>query len=415
MGRAKDLMMQQEEQGWSFTYNQICQRCISDLYLKQSVKGTATNENPCSFCGRRPSAELDEVIEIIGDTVGEYYNRAVNEAPYDSAEGGYQGITYRTHEVLDDIAANISNRDDVMDVIREAFDDDIWVERNMFSLNGAHKFVASWSRFCHAVKHRSRYFFDRTTDDSRNDDWDDGSDDTIPVPNMLDALREILETKGLIVEVSVDRVIYRVRSHKKTDKCTTWEALGPPPEDKAPTNRMSPAGISVFYGAFEMATAQAEAGYNMPDVGWKLTGAAWRCSRPLRVLDLSNLPPVPSVFAVSREERGALEFLWQFVESITAPVEHDGREHIEYVPTQILTEYFRERVKTAHGAAIDGIVYPSARRLSGRSIVVFASQQELDPARTWVKEKLLKLDESSIQLLRRPRKKSQGNPLTSRW
>ena len=28
MGRAKDRMMQEEEQGWGFTEKQICSRCI---------------------------------------------------------------------------------------------------------------------------------------------------------------------------------------------------------------------------------------------------------------------------------------------------------------------------------------------------------------------------------------------------
>ena len=98
------------------------------------------------------------------------------------------------------------------------------------------------------------------------------------------------------------------------------EALGPPPREKAPSNRMSAAGISVFYGAFDMATARVEASVSLP-AGWSLTGAAWRCARALHVLDLSELPPVPSIFAISREERGMLLFLWEFVKSITAPVE----------------------------------------------------------------------------------------------
>ena len=51
--------------------------------------------------------------------------------------------------------------------------------------------------------------------------------------------------------------------------------------------------------------------------------------------------------------------MWEFVKSITAPVAHDGREHIEYVPTQILTEYFRGRVKGEGASRLDGIVYPA--------------------------------------------------------
>jgi len=167
---------------------------------------------------------------------------------------------------------------------------------------------------------------------------------------------------------------------------------------------MSAAGISVFYRAYEMATARIEASASAPQ-GWALTGATWQCSRPLQVLDLSELPAVLSIFGASREARGALLFLAEFVRSITAPVVHDGREHIDYVPTQILTEYFRKRVKGDGGSAIDGVVYPSARRRRGRSIVIFPSQDDLDPERLWGEDPILELDQTSVKRLRRPRRR----------
>jgi hypothetical protein len=48
MGRAKDLMMQEEEQGWGFSDHQICSRCISEAYLKAFIKNSAA-VSPCSF------------------------------------------------------------------------------------------------------------------------------------------------------------------------------------------------------------------------------------------------------------------------------------------------------------------------------------------------------------------------------
>ena len=72
-------------------------------------------------------------------------------------------------------------------------------------------------------------------------------------------------------------------------------------------------------------------------------------------------------------------FLHKFVRAITLPVEHDGREHIEYVPTQVLTEYFRHRFLPNGASNIDGIVYPSTHRRNGRSIAIFASQKDLNP------------------------------------
>jgi hypothetical protein len=101
--------------------------------------------------------ELDEVMEIIGNTVADYYNRAVNEAPFESAEGGYQGVTFDTFEVMEHIVGRISRRDAVIEAISASFDDDIWVERNMFSLNGVQKYVAIWEQFCDAVMHDAKH------------------------------------------------------------------------------------------------------------------------------------------------------------------------------------------------------------------------------------------------------------------
>ena len=98
----------------------------------------------------------------------------------------------------------------------------------------------------------------------------------------LDALKEMVHESGLIRALPANRVLHRVRVHKQTEQCANRETLGPPPSAKAPTNRMSAAGVSVFYGAFEMATAAAEASVSMPPGReWILTGAAWRCARPL--------------------------------------------------------------------------------------------------------------------------------------
>jgi hypothetical protein len=52
MGYAKDRIIQQDEQGWSFRDDlSLCSRCISDPYLKQMIKDQA-GEMACSFCGR---------------------------------------------------------------------------------------------------------------------------------------------------------------------------------------------------------------------------------------------------------------------------------------------------------------------------------------------------------------------------
>jgi hypothetical protein len=49
--------------------------------------------------------------------------------------------------------------------------------------------------------------------------------------------------------------------------------------------------------------------------------------------------PFPSLFDEQRRHlRAGLSFLHDFAADLAKPIEKDGREHIEYVPTQIVTE-----------------------------------------------------------------------------
>ncbi len=198
---------------------------------------------------------------------------------------------------------------------------------------------------------------------------------------MLDELQGLIEQAGLIGGLAVNTRLFRGRLHEKTKVCDTWTALGPPPSELAPSNRMSAAGISVFYGSLDPATAKAEIVVNHDPTDQRvITMATWINTRPVTVLDLVNVPPLPEFFASDRYDREPLIFLREFVPTITQPVQHDGREPIEYVPTQILTEYFRHRYTLGENRdRIDAILYPSAQRRRGRNIVVFADHSSLAP------------------------------------
>ena len=59
------------------------------------------------------------------------------------------------------------------------------------------------------------------------------------------------------------------------------------------------------------------------------------------------------------------------MEELTRPIVKDGREHIEYVPTQIVTEYFRHVFRTSIGEQVKGILYRSSRNGEGTCCVLF--------------------------------------------
>jgi len=94
--------------------------------------------------------------------------------------------------------------------------------------------------------------------------------------------------------------------------------------------------------------------------------------RELIVLDLTSLPEVPSIFD---EHKGYLRptimFLLAFVEELSKPIEKDDKAHIEYVPTQVFTEYIRHAYKFDDDVRFEGIIYPSAINPTGISCVLF--------------------------------------------
>ncbi len=63
------------------------------------------------------------------------------------------------------------------------------------------------------------------------------------------------------------------------------------------------------------------------------------------MIDLAALPEIPSIFDEARRHlRPPLRFLHEFSWRISAPVRTAARteaEMVEYVPTQIVSEYFR--------------------------------------------------------------------------
>ena len=115
MGHEKDLAIKEEEQGWSLAPGiRVCHWCMSDPELAEYVQSNATDFE-CDFCDRlgkkKPiSIAFDSLMDLINKVVDQYYERAVDVMGWDSAEGGYLGTTYNSHEIvrnsLDPISEN---------------------------------------------------------------------------------------------------------------------------------------------------------------------------------------------------------------------------------------------------------------------------------------------------------------------
>ena len=284
--------------------------------------------------------------------------------PYETAEGGWLVKPTDTQDAL--MSLPLECDDQLFEDIVEAISDfnDAWVEAADGSWVGEHensRLIGGWNVFADHVKHRQRYFFTQRQDEEFGPD--------IGPSRLLNALGGVVSQLELIQSISVDTPFFRVRARAKTD---AWpndkENLGAPPSSRAAAGRMNPPGISYLYLALERPTAIAEVVQGPP---CSLVVAQFGVHRDLTVLNLTDLPPVPSIFDHERlDEMELLLFLTAFVEKITRPVVKDGTEHVEYVPSQIVCEYFASAFKKDE-VSLDGILYPSAVRQGGRNLVLF--------------------------------------------
>ena len=254
--------------------------------------------------------------------------------------------------------------------------------------------VDGWERFSQGVKYKTRYMFF----DCSEDDISYGNPDEIPLSRILKVIGESVQERGLITPIPEGSRFFRAREHKESIICTTACDLGPPPHEFTCSNRMSPAGIPMFYGASDAETAIAETPRSRADT--IITVGAFDTVKALTVLDLHNMPPFPSLFDRNRRHlRSPHRFLRDFVTDLSRPIVKDGREHIDYVPTQIITEYFRHQFRAADGQHVHGILYPSSRREGGMCCVLFCSQENCTekPHDSWKEtDQWLRLDVKSI-------------------
>ena len=133
---------------------------------------------------------------------------------------------------------------------------------------------------------------------------------------------------------------------------------------------MNPPGIPMLYLASSKKTALKETRAEQGRLG------QWSCLRALRVLDLRQLPEMPGYFSdATRRERLTLNFLYHFSADIMIPVIRDKYIHIDYLPSQVVTEYLRDF--SFDDGKIDGIAYESTIHPCGWNVVLFCDPVDL--------------------------------------
>ena len=393
MGGAKRMWEEAQEKGFSVDEDIIvCTNCFEDDAIKAFIKDNDTGL-PCSYCAQNPdgSSSLEIVLEHIIYCIHTEWGNPANEGiPYETREGGWQGSVYDSWAMFDSIGIKI-NSDKLQEEITSSLFNAEWCKRNPYSLSEDKILFYGWRDFSKFVTTEARYVFLKATPSQ----YDENQHDEMHPVQILDALSKITKQLNLIKPIKKEEKIYRVRIINDSVTLSSAIELGSPPLVHANVpNRMSPAGIPMFYGALDSETAISETFDSSNSAGKKAAVAVFYPARELVVLDLSEELYVPSLFdSAAHTIRPWIKFIIEFMVDFTKPISRDDRSHVEYVPTQIVTEYFRHIFRTDNNLKLDGIVYPSSKPKGKPAVVLFAnSRQCADKAPSYSEETILFLD-----------------------
>lgn len=346
MSFAKRMMEDIEQRGWTSVGASVCPECLDDRVLKAAAK-RAADAFACDFCDETSDVEplaapVDVILPLIVDGLRAEYEDPIEQVPYDSSEGGWQVVEPQdTWDVLQD--HEVTGNSDLLAVLSNAIDRQ-WVQRDPFQPSPHQALVWGWAGFRRFVTHERRYTFllpQAGAPEQRS--WGE-----IPPEDVPTALGQAIADGGLARVLPAGTRLFRSRPHGSHERFSEAADLGSPPTAEAKTNRMSAAGISVFYGASTRDGAVAEVRAYAPDE--HMTVAEFLTDRPLPIIDLVALRGVPSLFDERRRHlRAARSFVHDFAEDVARPAKPDDKQRLDYVPTQVIAEYLRHEFPHPQG------------------------------------------------------------------
>lgn len=389
--------MEAEERGFNSIEKFVCADCVTDSFLKQVV-GDAVSSRECDYCESEANediaAPVDSLMDIIMPTLLRFFAEPTQAGVrYERSEDGFDAEIDTTEDALSTLGLMCD--DGLFEDIAESISahNDCWVQAAggvWLSEHHHEELTSAWERFQHRVKHRQRYFFTETNQADQEE---------LSPASLLKQLAQIASDLRLITSVAAATPLFRARVVRPgEDWDLDAENLGPPPDHITAAGRMNPAGIPYLYTALDAETAFAEVIQGPPCV---VVLGQFRATRELKVLNLTELPDLPSIFDDDRREvRDLVIFFDRFVKAISKPVAKDGAEHVSYVPSQVVCEYFAHAFSKK--TILDGLMYPSAIHEGGRNLVLFPLEEYRDrfpqvtfevgdkrPVKTWAEVRAL--------------------------
>ena len=251
-----------------------------------------------------------------------------------------------------------------------------------------------WYIFANGIKTYRRFFFKNEA-------------------NILKKIKDIITELELINTIPKGTIIYRARSFKEGNKIVNdLRRMGPPlPEDiQHVSNRMSPPGIPIFYGSFDKITALSEISDIKKNRYAKMIKknryvnnryaniAQFKLLKDIDIIDFTKADSmrVSESIQYQVEKERKILFMRYLGREFSEPIEKDGKEHTEYVPTQIFTEYIKHNIKN-----IKGIKYNSGKTC-GANLALFLDQEHFCDNESKINNHYFFMDSRSTQTIEIP-------------
>ena len=349
------------------TTEYVCANHVEDKFIADKIR-QAGQLGRCDYCNKsRLVVPLSNLLELI--IVGlDYMFEDPNESRYLNKEGkhGFDGDTFDFYDLWHDdkLDLGITNYELSESIHTYLSNTDLYCYKDEF-YSESDDLDDIWRRFKETVKYKARFVF-------YFEDVFKGSEFVDPF-YILARVRKSIRKFNMITELPVNTVLYRTRQHVSRNEVKTAADIASAPEHLAKASgRMNPAGISMFYSSKSKDLTIAEVVDKTDTSRPFFTSAIFRTKQKIRLVDFTNFPEMPSIFDIeSNGERETLLFLKEFVKDISKPINaHDSV--IEYIPTQIVTEYIRFDPKLD----VDGIIYPSSKVDGKNNIVLFYNHSE---------------------------------------
>lgn len=314
-----------------------CKDCFNVESIRFFIENNSF-EGHCSYCNCKTKVtEIEKIISLTLDAIkAEYCTKKDLPPQYMDSE-----IPIYTESIL--IEKKLTNNSKLITDISCSIPCREWF--SFFYNDELGYCLSSWQNLIDITTHHARFFFEEFSRIEEYTLWG-GSPLT-----TLKLLAKYIHSFCLVKKIPIGTFFYRARV-SKDNLYDIIDDLCPPPKIKALSSRMSPAGIPLFYSSDNKRTSILET--ISDEIPQKISIAKFESIKDLTIIDLTELPKKDffSPYKIS------IEFLENFVKDVKKPITQDGMEHIEYVPTQIVTEFFRYNFDNPK---LNGMAYPSSK------------------------------------------------------